>query len=119
MKCEKQATGEACVRCRKFKHKCEFAKLRKLKKTTPVVESDGESSLTAAPRKPRQAAKAAKKAIKRSSCKSIEFVLQFLYIYYNTLVSYKEEASLSAVKDVLNHILERLDDIFESKSLIS
>ena len=118
MKCEKQATGEACVRCRKFKHKCEFAKLRKLK-TTPVVESDSESLSTTAPRKPRQAAKAAKKAIKCSSCKSIDFVLQFLYIYYITLVSYKEEASLSMVKDVLNHILEHLDDIFESKSLIS
>ena len=55
----------------------------------------------------------------RPLCKSIDFVLQFLYIYYNTLVSYKEEASLSVVEDVLNHILERLDDIFESKSLIS
>ena len=119
MECEKQATSEACVRCWKFKHKCEFAKLTKLKKTTPVVESDGDSLLTAAPRKPCQAAKAAKKAIKRSSCKSIDFVLQFLYIYYNTLVSYKEEASSSVVKDVLNHILECLDNIFESKSLIS
>jgi hypothetical protein len=115
--CEKQVTGEACVRCRKFKHKCEFSKVRNLKKST-VVESDDESS-TAAPRKPRQAAKAAKKAIKRSSCKSIEFILQFLYINYNTLVSYKEETLSSAVEDILHHILERLDDIFESKSLIS
>ena len=117
MKCEKQATGEACVRCRKFKHKCEFEKFRKSKKITPVVESEDESS-TAAPRKPRQAAKAAKKAIKRSSCKSIDFVLWFLYIYYNTLVSYKVNTSSTVVKDILNHILDRLDDIFESKSLI-
>ena len=76
-------------------------------------------SSTAAPRKPRQAAKAAKKAIKRSSCKSIQFILQFLYINYNTLVSYKEETLSSAVEDLMHHILERLDDIFESKSLIS
>ena len=87
MECEKQATGEACVRCRKYKHKCEFAKVRKPRKN---VESDDKSS-TAAPRKPRKAAKAAKKAIKRSSCKSIHFVLRFHYIYYNTSVSYKEE----------------------------
>ena len=118
VECEKQATGEACVRCRTFKHKCEFSKIRKPKKSTPVVESDDESS-TAAPRKPRQAAKAAKKAIKRSSCKSIDFVLQFLYINYNTLVSYKEETLSSAVEDILHHILEHLDNIFERKSLIS
>ena len=117
VKCEKQATGEACVRCCKFKHKCEFANFRKSKKITPVVESEDESS-TAAPRKPRQAAKAAKKAIKRSSSKSIDFVLHFLYIYYNTLVSYKVNTSSTTVEDILNHILDRLDDIFESKSLI-
>ena len=117
MKCEKQATGEACVRCRKFKHKCEFAKFRKSKKITPVVESKDESS-TAAPRKPCQAAKAAKKAIKCSSSKSIDFVLHFLYIYYNTLVSYKVDTSSTVVEDILNHILDSLDNIFESKSLI-
>ena len=44
VKCEKQATAEACVRCRKFKHKCEFAKFRKSKKITPVMESKDESS---------------------------------------------------------------------------
>ena len=71
--CERQATGEACVRCRTFKHKCEFAKLRKSKRNTTPVESEDDSS-TAAPRKPRVAAKAAKKAIKRSSCKSMIFL---------------------------------------------
>jgi hypothetical protein len=62
--CEKQKSGGACVNCRKFKHKCEYAKARKQKKSKPVVESEEEASSSPAPRPPRQAAAVAKKAIK-------------------------------------------------------
>lgn len=64
--CERQATAGACVNCRHFKHKCEFAKIRKTKKSKPVVESEDDDS-AAAPRRPRKAAEAAKLAISETA----------------------------------------------------
>jgi hypothetical protein len=58
-----QAAGGACVNCRAFKHKCEFSKTRKQKKSKEVVESEDDEEPTTAARYPRPAAIAALKAI--------------------------------------------------------
>ena len=56
---------------------------------------------------------------KLSSSPAVSQLTLFYDSFIFTLVSYKEETSSSTVEDVLNNILERLDDIFESKSLFS
>lgn len=66
--CEIQQSGGACVNCRRYKHKCEYARPRKATKSTPVVESENESQSDNPPaRHPRQAAAAARRAIKEAA----------------------------------------------------
>jgi hypothetical protein len=76
-RCERQPSGGACVSCRRFKHKCEFARPRKQAKSKLTVESEDESTskfqvesedeLSSTPegRHPRIAAKMARRAIKK------------------------------------------------------
>ena len=76
-RCERQPSGGACVSCRRFKHKCEFARPRKQAKSKARVESEDESSSktqvesedesSTAPegRHPRLAAKLARRAIRK------------------------------------------------------
>lgn len=66
--CEKQQSGGACVNCRRYKHKCEYARPRKSIKSKVEVESEeDEPSSMSSPevRHPRVAAAAARRAIKK------------------------------------------------------
>ena len=54
--CEMQETGGACVSCRIYKHKCEYARPRKTLKSKPIVESEYESASENVSRPPRRAA---------------------------------------------------------------
>lgn len=69
--CEIQESGGACVFCRRFKHKCDYARPRRPIKSTPVVESEDELHSDNPPsRHPRQAAATARRAIKEAAASS-------------------------------------------------
>ena len=74
--CEKQLAGGACFACRRYKHKCEYAKPRRQLKSRPVVESEDDEFISETPsRHPRQAAKLARRAIRKAVAASSQDVV--------------------------------------------
>ena len=122
--CEKQEGGGACVPCRRFKHKCEYARAQTTK-SKPIVESEDEV-MTAAPRDTRKAAEVAKLAISdavagvetprvnkrkpRGNGKFFFFSI-LLFPYHSSTV--KPKVVQPTVHELLRQILDRLNDVRE------
>ncbi|KAF8816600.1 hypothetical protein BYT27DRAFT_7248037 [Phlegmacium glaucopus] len=103
--CEKQEAGGACVNCRTFKHKCEYAKrARNQKKSKPMVES--EDDLSATMRGPREAAKATRQAIQEVVGESPTATKPRALI---RLKSQRPRTPKATVQDQLADILDRVD----------
>jgi hypothetical protein len=102
--CEKQRSGSACVNCRRFKHRCEFVKPRKVVKSKPEVESEDEDEIEGSPappsRHPRMASEAARRRIKKAVAASnvpkprskrsrlsgkLYFFIFYIFLYINNI----------------------------------